>query len=358
MFVIDLSSIDASNKHGDKIKELSSNIENWTNSLLEEYSVLKNESDEYSEEIQSIIANLENAGVEKEGLDELAKDATYEEVIESLRNLLKDNSAKLGLSDKENIQIAILQITNRVDEITDRSAKREVIKNKLEQLNSEINKINDVGVNSPEEDAGEETEIELDDYRDKDDEEIVIPEGEVEDIHPASEDLIANVEEVKEPETEEGFEFDFEPEEEANEDLLSDINEYESAEDESDEEESGFEIEIEDETEKPTEEDEDEQNVSDYFDTVEEQTDDEEDSYKTFTLGKSVSLVDISQRVYGEADYWKDLYQYDTNKEIIDTIADACGVDAEEICTKKGKLNGVTLKFPLELVTYESEDSE
>jgi len=365
VFVIDLSSLDASNKHGDKIQELSSNIENWTNSLLEEYSVLKNESDEYSDEIISIINNLLNSGIDNEGLTSLSEDASYTDVIEELRNMLKDGSSKLGLTDKENIQIAILQITNRVDEINDRSAKREVIKGKLETLNSEINKINGLGINSPEDDADQETEVELDNYRNVEDDEIVIPEGEVENIHPSSDELIAQVEALdEEPTEEEPFEFEFDSDGDKNDELLSDIEEYESNEenstDDEEDDESGFEIEIEDEepVESETEVDEDEQNVSDYFDNVDEQTEDEEDSYKTFTLGKSVSLVDISQRVYGESDYWKDLYQYDTNKEIIDTIADACGVSAEDICTKKGKLNGVTLKFPLELVTYESEENE
>ena len=354
MFVIDLSSIDASNKHGDKIKELSSSIESWTNRLLDEYEDLKKESDEYSSEILNIVSNLVSNEDGKIKLNSVGENANYEEVIEELKNLLKDSTGgkgKLGLTDKENIQIAVLQISNRVDEINERTSKREIIKGKLEQLNSEIDKINDVGINNPEEDAGEETEVSLDDYRDMSDEEIVIPEGEVEDIYPANDELVANVEEVKEePEDEFDFNVDFD----SNEDVLSDVNEYNS---EDDDDESGFEIEIEDdETEEAPEED-DEQKVSDYFDTVDEESA-EEDSYKTFTLGKSVSLVDISQRVYGEADYWKDLYEYDTNKEIIDTIADASGVDSEEICTKKGRLNGVTLKFPLELVTYESEDNE
>ena len=115
---------------------------------------------------------------------------------------------------------------------------------------------------------------------------------------------------------------------------------------------SEFEIEIENEDS----EENDEENVSNYFDNIDEE-EPEEDSYKTFTLGKAVSLVDISQRVYGDSSYWKDLYAYDTNKDIIDNIADDAGVEPEEICTKKGKLNGVTLKFPLELVTYEGEDN-
>lgn len=348
--MIDLSSIDASNKHGDKIKELSSNIENWTNSLLEEYSVLKNESDEYSEDILNIISSLVDSEDGKIELKSNGEIVNYEEVIEELKNTLKGND-KLSLTDKENIQIAILQISNRVEEINERSSKREIIKGKLEQLNSEINKISEIGINNPEEDAGDETEISLDDYRNVEDESIVIPEGEVEDIHPANEELIAEVEEVDD---EAPFEFEFD-DSDANEELLSDINEYEESEQAEDDDESGFEIEIEDDTES---ENEDEQNVSNYFDNVDEQTEDDEDSYRTYTIGKSVSLVDISQRVYGEPEYWKDLYNYDTNKEIIDTIADACGVDAEEICTKKGKLNGVKLKFPLELVTYESEDSE
>ena len=327
--MIDLSTQDASNKHGKKVKELGDLVTSWINSLSNEYETLKQESDEYSKEIKDIIKNvtgMENGKIE---LKTNVNDSTYSAVVDELKDVLKEGTGvkvPLELADKENIQIAILQIANRIDEINSRTEKRDVIKTKLEQINTEIDKISNKGVNAPEEDADMETVVELDDYRNKADEEVVIPEGEVEDIHPANDELVSQINESIDESTT--------PEEATEEPVEED-------------EDVNFNIDFED------------NNLLGDIDTFEPETEEEpeEDSYQTFTLGKAVSLVDISQRVYGDSSYWKDLYAYDTNKDIIDNIADDAGVEPEEICTKKGKLNGVTLKFPLELVTYEGEDN-
>jgi hypothetical protein len=88
----------------------------------------------------------------------------------------------------------------------------------------------------------------------------------------------------------------------------------------------------------------------------------EEDELKDtlFTLNKNMSLQNIVKHVYEETDdldyeseLWVSVYNYDDNSEKIDEIADELGVSIEIVACTPGLLNGVTLKFPTELRTYD-----
>lgn len=80
-----------------------------------------------------------------------------------------------------------------------------------------------------------------------------------------------------------------------------------------------------------------------------EKTDQKEEPFLEYEIKGNVTLVDIAESVYGNGAYWRLLYLYSTNKEKIDSIAERFNVEPEVISTIKGFLDGVKLRFPLEL---------
>lgn len=79
-----------------------------------------------------------------------------------------------------------------------------------------------------------------------------------------------------------------------------------------------------------------------------------------FTISNNISLQDLVKHVYEGTDdesydsaLWECVYNFSTNKEIIDEVADSLGVSVEEVVKTPGLLNKVTLRFPTELTTYE-----
>lgn len=84
--------------------------------------------------------------------------------------------------------------------------------------------------------------------------------------------------------------------------------------------------------------------------TIEEN--DNED-FLFYEITNNVTLEEIAESVYEDSKLWKELYNYDVNKEILDRIAKSKKKSIKEICTTPGDLNNVKLKFPVELITYE-----
>ena len=104
---------------------------------------------------------------------------------------------------------------------------------------------------------------------------------------------------------------------------------------------------------------EDESNIIDYLNYVDNINNEEvtfenqdEDSMP-FTLDDKLTLDEIANNVYGDADLWKDLYKYGTNKSKIDKRAREAHVSVSVAATNPGYLAGLELNFPVELVTYE-----
>lgn len=83
--------------------------------------------------------------------------------------------------------------------------------------------------------------------------------------------------------------------------------------------------------------------------SVVEKTHQQEEPFLEYEIKGNMTLVDIAESVYGNGAYWRLLYLYSTNKEKIDSIAERFNVDPEVISTIKGFLDGVKLRFPLEL---------
>ncbi len=83
--------------------------------------------------------------------------------------------------------------------------------------------------------------------------------------------------------------------------------------------------------------------------SVVEKTDQKEEPFLEYEIKGNMTLVDIAESVYGNEAYWRLLYLYSTNKEKIDSIAERFNVEPEVISTIKGFLDGVKLRFPLEL---------
>lgn len=104
------------------------------------------------------------------------------------------------------------------------------------------------------------------------------------------------------------------------------------------------------------------------IDSVEEETESNEvsltEEYASFTLNKNISLQYLVERVYEETDeestedLWIGVYNYSNNHEQIDAIADELGVSVDCVATTPGLLNGVTLKFPTDLVTYHKVEEQ
>lgn len=77
-----------------------------------------------------------------------------------------------------------------------------------------------------------------------------------------------------------------------------------------------------------------------------------------FTITEKLTLKEIAKNVYGEEKYWKDLYNYGTNRGKLDRKASEYRVPVETIASLAGYLDNVTLKFPTELVTIEEIPQE
>ena len=105
---------------------------------------------------------------------------------------------------------------------------------------------------------------------------------------------------------------------------------------------------------------EDESNIIDYLNYVDQinnddvvSFDNQDDDSMPFTLDDKLTLDEIANNVYGDADLWKDLYKYGSNKSKIDKRAREAHVSVSVAATNPGYLTGLELNFPVELVTYE-----
>ena len=105
---------------------------------------------------------------------------------------------------------------------------------------------------------------------------------------------------------------------------------------------------------------EDESNIIDYLNYVDTMNtddvvsfDNQDDDSMPFTLDDKLTLDEIANNVYGDADLWKDLYKYGSNKAKIDKRAREAHVSVSVAATNPGYLAGLELNFPVELVTYE-----
>jgi hypothetical protein len=104
----------------------------------------------------------------------------------------------------------------------------------------------------------------------------------------------------------------------------------------------------------------DESNIVDYLNFVDTMNNDDvvsfdnqDDDSMPFTLDDKLTLDEIANNVYGDADLWKDLYKYGSNKAKIDKRAREAHVSVSVAATNPGYLAGLELNFPVELVTYE-----
>lgn len=77
-----------------------------------------------------------------------------------------------------------------------------------------------------------------------------------------------------------------------------------------------------------------------------------------FTITEKLTLKEIAKNVYGDEKYWKDLYNYGTNRAKLDRKASEYRVPVETVASLAGYLDNVTLKFPTELVTLEEIPQE
>lgn len=104
----------------------------------------------------------------------------------------------------------------------------------------------------------------------------------------------------------------------------------------------------------------DNDNIIDYLNYVDQMNQDDVVSFDNqdedsmpFTLDDKLTLDEIANNVYGDADLWQDLYKFGPNKAKIDKRARESHVSVSTAATNPGYLAGLELNFPVELVTYE-----
>ena len=126
-------------------------------------------------------------------------------------------------------------------------------------------------------------------------------------------------------------------------------------------------------TETTNPDDIDEQSIQQYFsnkfdetpdvkvasgDEDEVESNDNEDEVTVELKGDS-SFVDLVEKVYGDASYWKYVYNYnDNNKGVVDRVAAFEAISVEDAVYKRGIWNDVMITFPTELVTFVENNSE
>lgn len=76
-----------------------------------------------------------------------------------------------------------------------------------------------------------------------------------------------------------------------------------------------------------------------------------------FTINNDLTLVEIAEVVYKDPNVWKNIYEFRTNKSIIDRKAAEYGMSAEDISATQGCLNGVTLMIPTIIEYYVETES-
>lgn len=86
----------------------------------------------------------------------------------------------------------------------------------------------------------------------------------------------------------------------------------------------------------------------------------EEVDYASFTINNDISFCDLVRHVYEEdssedydSELWESVYNFSSNKDIIDKIAEDRGISIEDVVSTPGILKNVTLRFPTELTIYE-----
>lgn len=282
-------------------------------------------------------------------------------IIESTIQLLKNNKIKLTkqlgrcknpeineellkvinelpFEVKEEIQCNLIKINNRYEKIAE-------LGRKLEELSETL-----ANYRILEADYDEEVEIDLSLLAKKaptptPEESVIVDESleKVVEIRQASEELQQDLDrtlELMRKVTSTEIQTDSE-ENLTNDEVSYDTEEISSVFDEINE--------ITSETESQT----DEESIDSYLNgesTLEEVTNEE---YVLFTINDKLTLKDIAENVYGESRFWKELYNYSTNKSKIDKKASEYKTTAETVASQVGYLENVTLQFPVELVTIE-----
>lgn len=273
-------------------------------------------------------------------------------LVDELTRLINENPDK----DMEAVEIALIKIKNRYRDITHMSKKLETFQRRLFTYPDEGYKAN------MEEDYPDELVIDLtamksqtnvdDNAQENDEMEMVV------ETHEASEDLVASLKEILNPSINSAAEIDI------NE-LTAPISlkeiELSTLQD-------GYSHDSEDENfanQIATLAEElkaglDETNIVSFLSKDEEQVED-----YAFTISNNISLQDLVKHVYEgtddesyDSELWTSVYNFSTNKKVIDEVADRLGVSVEEVVKTPGMLNKITLRFPTELVTYEQVATE
>lgn len=85
---------------------------------------------------------------------------------------------------------------------------------------------------------------------------------------------------------------------------------------------------------------------------------DSDSEYIIIDINNSATLLELALKFYDEEDYWYYLYDYKDNKTKLDIICDEKNITLDELIKTPGLLKGLSLKFPEEIKTFISIETQ
>ena len=307
--MVDYSRATVSKNSKESFDKAANNIIEYIKELQAKYETTWSELESLRKEraaiIEHIIQILKNNNIK---LTKPLSRCNNEEINEELLKVI----GNLSFYEREEIQVAIVKINNRYQEIIKMGKE-------LDELNEELSNTRVL-----EADSKDEVVISLSDYKNK-----KTNLEKVERISKASDELIKQLEELVESKRtvnklEESIEDEVNFIEALNSEELEEL--YESSK-ETDDYEIGKILDV-----SPIE--------------LSEQLDD----FVTYTIKDNQTLAAIALNVYGNKSYWQAIYNYKDNKVKIDSKIAEHKVSLETAVDTIGILTNLKLQFPTELV--------
>lgn len=337
--MVDYSRAAISKSCKESFDKAATNVIDYIKELQDKYEQAWMELETFRKEraaiIEKSIQTLKNAGVK---LNRPLGRCNNEELNNELLSVVDE----LPFAEKEEIQTSIIRINNRYHEIV----KRGKI---LDELSEELSNTRVL-----ENDAKEEVIISLSDYKKK--KESTTPKehlDKVEKISKASEATIVSLNDLiktkkKQKELPKVKEESKKPAIIEESDLVVNPNEL------------GMDTDIDPLTSMEIESlTEDDALIASFLDGVVNGPKEKEvKDYYVHEIKGTLTLAELVKKVYGDSDYWKEIYNYGNNKGIIDRKAAEFGVTVEEAAFNVGCLTNVKLQFPTEIIAYEEIEAK
>ena len=334
--MVDFSRAEKAKNHRSSFLKASDNVIEYMTTLQNEYKALWEENEKVRKEraaiIEETIQLLKNNKIKLEKqLGRCNNSEINEELLAAINSLVDD--------EKEHIQINLIKINNRYEKISKLGEELEKLASTLANYRVlEDDYEDEVVISVPKKEEKvekQEKEVKAETPQEsptleKDGKEKVV------NIKTASAELKDSLNETIAGMREEKKEAEPKAKEEPI-DFTDDIR-YFSEEDLFDTDELSS---IHDEVEAIT---------NDIKESEPASEDLEDGEFVLFTIDENLTLKEIAQNVYQNADNWIYLYNYKNNKQKIDRKIAELSTDVETVVSTPGMLENVTLQFPTVLV--------